>query len=237
MARRLNGTSQYFNLPVVGTWRSESYNWYIGGFVHFVTIQAAPYIADFGNTGSSATGGTGRYRLLYDNANTRILASSSKFDGSGYRQNTIEGFTPNTSDWYYIGYRAMPDSDVVGQLGTTKGTLNSGAAVTGIWSDICQTLRFGARAHNTVSGYANVDLAAWIWCSNSIPTDAQIAELAAGKKPAQVSGLTYHHHWAFDQTGDEPSLVSAATLTAVNSPTVVDGPSFGSASPLPIIII
>lgn len=242
MARRLNGTNQYFNLPVVGSWRNSNYNWYIGGWCRFMAVTTG-YIADFGRLDVGATGGQARCRLVYDAGNTRIMVSSSRSDGTIYRERAITGFVPDPSTWYYIAYIAYPDSEINARRDSVYGTLTagSGTVASGKFEDICYNLRFGARSHNTVSGYANIEIADWIWCSDSIPTETQIAELAAGTKPAQVAGLAYHHHWAFDQAGaTEPSLVSAATLTAVNSPTVVEGP-FDEApaprAPLPIIIV
>lgn len=239
MARRLNGTSQWFDLTVNGVWRRSNYNWFFGGWVRFVSGESATagYVVDFGRYDLAIGAGGARNRLLYDGANDRIITSSCLTDGSFYYEHEIGGFIPDPSLWYYVGYAAKPSGETVGYRDSQRSTWAFGPTITPPNDNVCWHLRFGGRANATVSGLANVDLADWIWCSDSIPTEAQIGQLVAGAKPANVSGLAYHHHWAFDQTGNEPSLVSAATLTATNNPTVVAGPSVGSTAPLPIIFV
>ena len=192
-ARRLNGKSQYFSLDAqTSGLRISNFNWYIGGFVAFTYMPTAGvYLMDFGRLDAAVpAGGAARVRLFWDPDNQKIAASTAENTGVNYRENyIIKQFQVDT--WYYVGITALANADVLVRLGTQKGASYQGTSIpptsTG---EICRFLQIGARVINPRTNYAPCRFSNWVWASNWIPSDAQINQLAEGKTPDQITGLT-----------------------------------------------
>jgi hypothetical protein len=253
-ARRLNGKNQYFSLDAqTSGLRISNFNWYIGGFVAFTYMPtAAIYLMDFGRLDPAVpAGGAARVRLFWDPDNKKVAASTAENTGVNYRENyIIKELQVDT--WYYIGVTALANADVLLRIGTQKAASYQGTSIpptsTG---EICRFLQVGARVANPRTNYAPCRFSNWVWASNWIPSDPQINELAEGKTPAQITGLTVPtggalYHWPMvNATGNESSLVTTTAPLVSNSPytpiTTLPGPLLGGqpsvASTVPLDII
>jgi hypothetical protein len=222
-ARRLNGTSQYFTLDVSAAGlRTANHTWFIGGWVRFTYMPTAGvYLLDFGDP--AAAGGAGRNRLIYDPVTPKLFCSSSALNGTSYRE-CAHNVTLQKDVWYHIGMMCFAAGDI--QLmfnGEPVGTKTG--SITPYIETLCKRLTIGARTGASVTNHSPVRCGDWLWSSNSLPTYAQVEQLAQMKRPNAVSGFTPTYWWAFDQTSTtEPSLGATATLTASGAPTTVVGP-------------
>ena len=91
----------------------------------------------------------------------------------------------------------------------------------------------------------------WVWASNWIPSDSQINELAAGKTPGEITGLTVPtganlYHWPMvNAAGNEASLIGTTAPLVSNSafgsiitvPGPVTGDQASTTSTVPLDII
>lgn len=253
-ARRLNGTDQCFSLDAqANLLRMTNANWFIGGFVAFTYIPTSGvYIADFGRNDIATSTGSARVRLFWDGANSKIAASTAEVAGTSYRENyAIIAIQPAT--WYYVGIICKSNADVQLVLDTQRPAAYTGTALPPVsQTEICRVLQLGARSANPRSNFGPCRYSNWVWCSNWIPTDSQINELAAGKLPSEIAGFTPPgggnlYQWPMDaSTGDEPSIVGTATLLSNgtrSSPVSLQGPILASATvvapatPMDIIIV
>lgn len=253
-ARRLNGRNQFFLLDAqTNLLRMANNNWYIGGFVSFTYMPTAPiYFMDFGRTDPGSTsGGAGRMRLFYDPDQKKIACSTSELAGSSYRENYL--MKPMQVDtWYYIGMIAKANADVELVVGTQRGASFIGTVIPpASASDICRILQIGARTISPRTNFAPCRFSNWIWASNWIPSNAQISELADGRRPENMTDLVSPaggalYHWPMSvQSGDELSLRDQGTLVSnstFGSPVVVQGPLLDApvqttATPLDVIVV
>jgi hypothetical protein len=245
-ARRLNGTTQYFQLNALSLGlRTANYSWYVGGWIRFDTATVGGvYVADFGLTAAPGGAGAGRVRLVTGTGTaTKVFASSILPDGSSYRESSGTADVA-VGSWYYIGVIATSTADVQVVWGATKPTTRTGTVPSLQATSVCQVLQLGARVGNPASGFAPASYSDWIWCSGTIPTDAQLQALAAGTRPNEVPGFFPTYHWPMSQEGAaEPSIAGAATLTAVSAPLLAVGPASATPavpavpSPMDIIIV
>lgn len=225
-ARRLNGKAQYFSLDAQASGlRIANSNFYIGGWVSFTYIPNAPiYFLDFGRLDPAGTaGGAGRIRMFYDSDAKKVAVSTSEPTGVNYRENyTISTLQVDT--WYYLGLSVLANADVLLRIGTQKAASYIGTVVPALSAtEICRFLQIGARVANPRTNFSPCRFSDWIWSSNWIPSDAQLNELAAGKQPSEVSGLTPPagaaiYHWPMSSgTATEPSLISTTGPLTSNS--------------------
>lgn len=253
-SRRLNGVSQYFSLDAqTAGLRLSNANWYIGGWIAFTYIPTTPvYLMDFGRLDPTSTaGGAGRIRLFWDPDNTKLAVSTAETTSTNYRENyIITTLQPDT--WYYIAVRALANADVTVNLGTTRGASYIGTTLPPVsGSEICRFLQLGARVVTARANFSPCRYSNWIWCSNFIPSDSQIAELADGKVPSAITGFTVPtganlYHWPMTvSSGNEPSIRDTAVLTANSgflTPITVTGPvqataATASTTPLDIMVV
>ncbi len=222
-ARRLNAKNQYFSLDAQAQGlRMSNANWYIGGWIAFTYMpNSVSYIMDFGRTDpGNVAGGASRIRMIWDPDQTKLAASTSEFTGINYRENYV--ISPLQVDtWYYVSITAGTNADVSLRLGATKASSYVGTSLPPVSAtEICRLLQLGARVANPRTSFSPLRYSNWIWCSNFIPSDPQIAELASGTPPEQVTGLTAPtgadlHIWPMAGLGTtEPSLGSGAALTS-----------------------
>jgi hypothetical protein len=253
-SRRLNGTNQFFSLDAqANLLRMSNANWYIGGFVAFTYMPASGfYFADFGRYDLSVPTGSARVRLYWDPTNSKVAGSTAETSGSSYRENYIVA-TLQPSTWYYVGLICKANADVQVVLDTQKGTSYVGTVLPPVSAtEICRVLQFGARTANPRTAFAPCRFSNWLWCSNWIPSDAQLLELAAGKLPSEISGFAPPnganlYQWPMGaSTGDETSTADAATMVSngtQSSPVSLQGPILANAAvvapttPLDIIIV
>ena len=242
--RRLNGRNQSFRLDAFTTGlRTANYLFYIGGWVRFTYIpMTAVYLLDFGRADViSAVPGAGRIRIVYDPANSKLLASSGSFDGAAYRETTLT--TPMATDtWYHVGLIVQQNGDVTLLLNKTAASITTGTVPANSNADVCRVLRLGARVGATAD-FAPATYSDWVWCSGFIPSMPYIEALASGTQPGSLSGFQPTYHWPMTQAGaTEPSVsryadpeeigtVPGTPLTAEGSPPVVIGLSYQGSPP------
>lgn len=253
-ARRLNGKNQFFLLDVQSNLlRMANNNWFIGGWVSFTYMPAAPvYFMDFGRLDPGSTaGGAGRMRLFYDPDQKKIACSTSELSGGSYRENYL--MKPMQVDtWYYVGMIARPTADVQLVVGTQRGASYIGTVIPAASaSDICRVLQIGARVVSPRASFAPCRFSNWVWASNWVPSDVQINALADGKRPENMTDLVSPpggalYHWPMAvESGDEPSLRDAGTMVSnstYGSPITVQGPMLdapiqSTAVPLDVIVV
>jgi hypothetical protein len=238
-ARRLNGKNQYFSLDAQASGlRISNANFYIGGWMAFeYEPNIGIYIMDFGRTDpTSPAGGAGRVRMWWLPDQSRLAVSTCESAGTNYRENYIIKDLP-VRTWHYVGLTALANADVLLRIGTQKGASYVGSAIPPVSAtDICRVFQLGAKVFNPRNSFSPCRYSDWIWSSNWIPSDAQINELASGKRPSEVSGLTPPagaaiYHWAMSTaSGDEPSLISAGAPLVSNS-------TYGSITTVPGLIV
>jgi hypothetical protein len=195
---------------------------------------------DFGRLDPDSTsGGAARVRLGWDSAATKLFASSANTTAVVYRENYI--VAPLQVDtWYFVGVTALTNADILVLLNEQKGSAYSGTVIPTVSaSDICRFLQLGARVAPTRTSFAPIRLSNWIWCSNWIPSDAQLSAMAQGIPVSEIAGFTPPaggnlYHWPMAASGNEPSIREAATLISVSdfgSPIAVPGPLLQSSTP------
>lgn len=227
-ARRLNGRSQAFaiNASSAGLRTSNALQ-YVGGWFkfHFMPTSNA-YLLDMAIPDAVATGGQQRARILYDPAVPKILASNAGTSKYAESWRSTTGILA-VDEWHYVGMILSGDGAVSLVYDGTIGGTTTGTGVPEV-ANYLGTLQLGARVGSTPTFYANAVLGDWVWCNGFVPTNGQIAALAAGSRPTDIAGFAPTHIWRMDQTGStEPSVTaSAATLTATTAPATVTGPDY-----------
>jgi hypothetical protein len=225
-ARRLNAKNQYLSLDVQASGlRMSNANFYIGGWMAFeYEPTIGVYIMDFGRIDpSSPAGGAGRVRMWWLSDQSRLAVSTCESAGTNYRENYIIKDLP-VRTWHYVGLTALTNADVLLRIGTQKGVSYVGTTLPPISAtEICRVFQLGAKVFNPRNSFSPCRYSDWIWASNWIPSDAQINELASGKRPSEVSGLTPPtgaalYHWAMSNpSGDEASLITTGAPLVSNS--------------------
>lgn len=239
-ARRLNGRSQAFSIDASAAGlRTSNGLHYVGGWFKFHYMPtAAAYLLDMAIPDAVATGGQQRARILYDPAVPKIMASNAGTSKYAENWRSTTGVLA-VDEWHYVGMILAGDAGVSVVYDGTIGGTTVGTGVPEV-ANYLGTLQIGARVGSTPTSYANAVFGDWVWCNGFVPTNAQIAALAAGNRPTNIAGFTPTHYWRMDQTGTtEPSVTAtAATLTATSAPATVTGPDYlvpPSDTVLPII--
>lgn len=229
-ARRLNGRTQYFKLDAAASGlRTLNTLQYLGGWFKFQWLPtAAVYLLDFAVPDAVTSGGQSRARLFYDPTATKIAASNggSAAGGNKYAENW-QTASPGVDTWHYVGIILAADGGV--QLvydGTIGGTtIGTGVPEAGQYLG---TLQLGSRNGSAPTNFAPVVLGDWVWCAGTLPTNPQIAALAAGNRPDAVAGFNPTYYWPMEQTtvSETSATAAAATLTANALPATVVGPAY-----------
>lgn len=227
-ARRLNGRSQAFaiNASSAGL-RTSNATQYVGGWFKFHYMPtAAAYILDMAIPDAVATGGQQRARIVYDPAVPKIFASNAGTTKYAENWKSTTGILA-VDEWHYVGMILAGDGGVSLVYDGAIGGTTTGTGVPEV-ANYLGTFQLGARVGSTPTSYANALLGDWVWCNGFVPTNAQIAALAAGNRPSDIAGFSPSHYWRMDQTGaTEPSVTAnAATLTATTAPATVTGPDY-----------
>jgi hypothetical protein len=228
LGRRLNGTNQYLKLDVAAAGlRTSNTLQYIGGWFKFqYTPTAMSYLLDWAVPDLTTTGGAQRCRIFYDPTVPKIAASNSgsAANGNRYMEDAHTG-TPTADVWRYIGVSLAANGAVTCIYDdSVSGTPSGSAPDVGNYLTV---LHLGSRNNTTASGFAPVAYADWVWCEGFIPTNAQITELMAGKRPADISGFSPTYYWPLEGSATvESSTGGVADLTANAQPGTVIGPYY-----------
>lgn len=222
-ARVLNGSNQHFEwTPAAGTVTNRSLGFY--GLVRF-DITPAPtgsyYIADFGNL-VAGTGGTGRIRLIYDNAALQWVASSASVDGSQYREARSVAAPLAVGRYYFVGVSVSATGDLRIIVDKSKNAATVGT-IPAASTNVCNVFRIGTTARTIPSGRVTGAIGTWFMTLGFVPTDAQLDACADGAYAPNV--FTPTAAWAMVETGaTEGDRMGARTLQALNSPPLATTP-------------
>lgn len=228
LARRLNGRNRYFKLDnATAGFRTSNSLQYIGGWFKFqYTPTAMCYLLDWAVPDLTTTGGAQRCRIFYDPTVPKIAASNSgsAANGNRYMEDAHPGSA--TADvWRYVGVSLAANGAVTCIYDDSIGGTPSGSAPD--VGNYLTVLHLGSRNNTTASGFAPAAYADWVWCAGFVPTNAQITELMAGKRPADISGFSPTYYWPMEgATTVESSTAAAADLTAPDAVGTIIGPYY-----------
>lgn len=230
-ARRLNGTSQYFDWTTspAGSVSNRSLGYY-GWFRPEATpgSSGAYYIADYGNL-TSSSGGAGRVRLIYDLAAQQFVASSASTDGSNYREARASAAALVVNKWYFVGVSVSSAGDIRLIVNKTKTSATSGT-ITPSSTNICNVFRIGNNSKTANGGLWAGSVSTWTLFLGSVPSDDNLDLMADGYYPPNIPGLAPSSVWAMLGTSTtESDRIGSRTLNAISSPTTVslaDSPPF-----------
>jgi hypothetical protein len=227
MARRLNGTNQYFKFDngAAGLRTLNSLQ-YVGGWFKFQYVPTtAAYLFDWAIPDAATAGGQ-RARIVYDPTVPKIMASNSGTAGNGnrYMEDTHAG-TVVADEWRYTGMSLAANGAVTCIYNGAIGGTPSGAAPD--IGNYLTVMHLGSRNGTTPTSFAPAIYGDWVWCVGFVPTNAQITALASGKRPTDITGFSPTYYWPLEgTTTTEDSSAASATLTANTQPGNVVGPSY-----------
>lgn len=224
-ARLLNGSNQHFEWTApAGSVSNRNL-----GFYGTARLDIAPaptgsyYFADFGNL-TAGTGGTGRIRIIYDNASLQWVASSASVDGTQYREARSAAAAIVVGRTYFIGVSVLPTGDIrlIVDKAKTAATVGPIPAAS---TNVCNVFRLGTTARTVPAGRVTGAFGTWFMTVGFLPTDDQLDACADGAYAPNV--FTPSSTWAMLESGStETDRTGPRTLQAVNSPPVTSTSPF-----------